>query len=75
MFTDSSGASRVYQSKGIQFERWDDDNHIFDKNGRRWRLSENHLTAENDQKLYRIATNRAFWFGWYSAYPQTRLVD
>jgi len=75
VFTDASGASRVYQSKGVQFERWDDDNHIFDKNGRRWRLSENHLTAENGQKLYRIATNRAFWFGWYSAYPQTRLVD
>ena len=38
-------------------------------------MSEQALTAEDGRTLPRIPAQRAFWFGWYAAFPHTRLVQ
>ena len=30
--------------------------------------------AEEGAELLRLSAQRAFWFGWFAAYPDTRLV-
>ncbi|NJK63096.1 MAG: DUF3179 domain-containing protein [Synechococcaceae cyanobacterium SM2_3_1] len=74
VLTDPSGANRVYESQGIQFATYDGDLTLEDSEGQTWKLSEDALTGPEDQKLQRLPAYRAFWFGWYSAYGQTRLV-
>ena len=44
------------------------------EDGRRWRLEEAALVAGDGTRLPRLPAHRAFWFGWLSAYPHTRLV-
>jgi len=72
--TDKSGAIRVYEDKGIKFVKWDQKNTVIDNQGAKWELSESRLTSEKGKILYRLPANRAFWFGWFSAYSHTRLV-
>ena len=74
VFTDSSGASRVYESKGKKFAAWDRVNTIKDSSNKTWTLTESKIESADGEILYRLPAHRAFWFGWYSAYPQTKLV-
>jgi hypothetical protein len=74
VLTDSSGANRVYQSGGVTFSSWDGDRSVTDRQGMSWTLSEDKLQAADGRTLNRLPAYRAFWFGWYSAYPHTRLV-
>ncbi len=74
VLTDPSGANRVYASGDVRFARWDGDRAAVDEAGTTWRLSEEALTASDGRRLPRLPAQRAFWFGWYAAYPQTRLV-
>ncbi len=73
--TDNSGAIRVYENNGVKFNQWDQKYQVVDENGLAWTLSESQLESENGDVLSRLPANRAFWFGWYSAYPHTRLVQ
>ena len=75
VLTDASGASRVYETGGLKFASWDGDSRVIDENGEAWRLDEAKLTSRDGGVLYRLPAHRAFWFGWYSAYRHTRLVD
>ena len=72
--TDKSGAIRVYENNGLEFKKWDQDQTVIDENNITWQLSESKLESENGKTLLRLPANRAFWFGWFSAYPHTRLV-
>ncbi len=72
--TDRSGASRVYESAGVRFKKWDKANTLKDDNGQTWTLTEQALVAESGWQLARIPAHRSFWFGWYAAHPSTRLV-
>jgi len=45
-----------------------------DAEGRSWALTEEALESPDGLLLPRLPAQRAFWFGWYAAYPQTRLV-
>lgn len=74
VLTDGSGANRVYESKGRVFARWDSEQVVVDGNGHRWSVHEDRLDSESGDQLRRLPAHRAFWFGWYSAYPDTRLV-
>lgn len=80
ILTDASGANRAYESGSIEFVEWDQRDVATDSTGRKWTVTETELVADNDQSnppqdpLTRIPSHRAFWFGWYSAYPETRLV-
>ncbi len=74
VLTDRSGANRVYRTGGLRFSEWDRGRALVDAAGTAWRLSEDRLRAGDGRELPRLAAQRAFWFGWYAAYPDTRLV-
>ena len=74
VLTDRSGANRVYATDGLRFTEWDRDRGLVDAAGDRWRLSEGELRAADGRRLPRLPAQRAFWFGWYAAYPDTRLT-
>ncbi len=74
VLTDQSGASRVYETRGRRFSRWDGQDGVWDENGGRWTLDEAGLSSPDQTSLRRLPAHRAFWFGWYAQYPDTRLV-
>jgi len=74
VLTDRSGANRVYETEGLSFSSWDRDHNVEDENGVLWVLSESELVASDGRSLARLPAQRAFWFGWYAAFPDTRLV-
>ncbi|MDA0206842.1 MAG: DUF3179 domain-containing protein [Acidobacteria bacterium] len=74
VLTDESGANRVYETQGQVFERWDSVQTAVDQRGVKWTLHEDRLESAAGDQLVRLPAHRAFWFGWYSAYPDTRLV-
>ena len=74
VLTDRSGASRVYESEGRRFAEWDGAAAVIDESGARWIVEEGALIGLAAQRLERLPAHRAFWFGWYARYPETRLV-
>jgi hypothetical protein len=74
VLTDRSGANRVYRTAGERFVGWDLDRAVTDTNGQTWILSEDRLVAADGRQLERLPAQRAFWFGWFAAFPDTRLV-
>ena len=74
VLTDPSGANRAYASGDVTFTSYDGDRSAQDGTGVTWTMEEHALTAEDGRVLHRIPAQRAFWFGWYAAFPHTRLV-
>ena len=74
VLTDASGASRVYESAGRRFARWDGASTAWDDGGSAWTVEEGALAGPAGERLERLPAHRAFWFGWYAQYPETRLV-
>ncbi len=73
--TDPSGANRVYETGEVRFVGYDGDAALTDSTGASWRLTEAQLTGADGRTLARLPAQRAFWFGWFSAFNRTRLVD
>ena len=74
VLTDPSGANRAYASEEVTFTGYDGDRSVRDGEGGKWTMNEHALSAEDGRVLHRIPAQRAFWFGWYGAFPHTRLV-
>ena len=74
VLTDPSGANRAYASEDVTFTGYDGDRSAEDSSGATWTMDEHALTAADGRVLHRIPAQRAFWFGWYAAFPHTRLV-
>ena len=74
VLTDPSGGNRAYASEDVTFTGYDGDRSAQDDSGTMWTMDEHALTAEDGRVLHRIPAQRAFWFGWYGAFPHTRLV-
>ena len=74
VLTDASGANRVYESRGVTFAGWNGEAVARDRGGRGWAVTETAISGPGGETLKRLPAHRAFWFGWYSAYPKTRLV-
>ena len=74
VLTDPSGANRAYASEDVTFARYDGDRSVEDSAGAIWTLDEHALTAEDGRAFRRLPAQRAFWFGWFAAFPNTRLV-
>jgi hypothetical protein len=74
VLTDASGANRVYESDQPRIESWDGESKARDATGQVWRVGEDSLRGPGDALRKRLPAHRAFWFGWYAAYPETRLV-
>jgi len=73
VFTDDSGASRVYRRGGVDFERFDG-LRATDSDGGTWAVEEHGLVSPQGTVLARLPAHRAFWFGWHSAYEDTELI-
>lgn len=74
VLTDASGANRVYAPGNVKFSHYDGDKLATDSQGQPWSVTEDALTGPGSQQLKRLPARRAFWFGWYAAYNDTRLV-
>lgn len=74
IFTDKSGANRVFETKGVAFKSYDGKESIRDESGKTWQLYEDKIVSEAGQTLERLPYHRAFWFGWHAAFPNTRLI-
>ena len=74
VLTDPSGANRAYASEDVTFTRYDGDRTAEDSTGMTWTMDEHALTSADGRVFQRIPAQRAFWFGWYAAFPNTRLV-
>ena len=71
--TDASGANRVFETGGRKFTAAPDDA-VVDERGERWRVTEPALVNERGEELVRLPGHRAFWFGWFAAFPDTELI-
>ncbi|MEM7085296.1 MAG: DUF3179 domain-containing protein [Bacteroidota bacterium] len=75
VFTDKSGAHRVYLTENIHFVGYDGGKTTTDSTGASWVLFEDHLKASSDQtRLELLPTHNAFWFGYRAAFPDVRLI-
>ena len=75
VLTDNSGANRVYDPKGLNFESYDRETLAVDGKGGEWQVKEQWLVSEDGTKLPRLPYHRAFWFGWRAAFPETQLIN
>lgn len=71
--TDASGANRVFETGGRRFAS-EPGAAVRDERGQLWRVSEPALVSERGEELARLPAHRAFWFGWFSAFPETQLI-
>jgi hypothetical protein len=74
VLTDTSGANRVYDARGLTLASWNGTDTARDHAGGVWKVSEARLTGPRSETRERLPAHRAFWFGWYATYPDTRLV-
>lgn len=74
VLTDKSGANRVYDSGQVKFRSYEN-NVVIDEQGKKWRVKPHALIDKNGTELTRLPAHRAFWFGWYSAHPDTTLIQ
>ena len=73
VLANSNGASRAYDAGTTTFTSWNRIDQAIDSTGKKWTVLEDALVSE-DQKLARMPSHNAFWFGWVSQFPETRLV-
>lgn len=74
VLTDASGANRVYDARDATFVSWNGTDTARDHDGGVWKVTESRLIGPRGEARERLPAHRAFWFGWYAAYPDTRLV-
>ena len=71
-----SGSVRIYRRGEQTFTPGARPGEIVDGQGRRWTVGEDALTVEGEgepARLERLPGHQAFWFGWYSFFPQSEL--
>ena len=67
-----SGAEvRAFERGDHTFAAGDDPDTLRDAAGNVWQVTEEAVLGPNGEHLERIAGHLAYWFGWYSFYPET----
>lgn len=75
VFTDKSGAHRVYLTEDVLFTEYDGHQTVIDATGVLWALYEGYLEAEvGGKRLALLPTHNAFWFGYKAAFPDVQLI-
>lgn len=74
VFTDKTGANRVYDALNLNFKQYDQYITATDARGNSWTIYEDRMENSSGEIRPRIHTFNAFWFGWQAAYPNTKLV-
>ena len=74
--TVAGGGSRAYDSQGLQLQ-FSAGGQFQSGDGRTWRLLEDALenTGDPSQRLPRLPSRDAYWFGWQAFYPHTELYS
>ena len=74
--TVAGGGVRAYDRDGMTFQT-DPDGQLQDDAGREWRVFEDALGNVEDpgQRLVRLPSRDAYWFGWQAFYPDTELYE
>ena len=73
VLTEPNGAARVYNAGDVKFKSWNSSNEAVDSDGQKWRVREDGLVL-GEQRLDRTPSHNAFWFGWVSQFPETKLI-
>ena len=71
--TDKSGGNRVYRAGDHSFKKLDK-GRLKAEDGVLWTVEEERLVSPGGEVLERLPYHRIFWFAWFNAYPETRLV-
>ncbi len=68
---DAGGEVRAYERGNRTFRPGAAPEILLDENGQAWRVTEDALTSPANEKFSRLGGHLAYWFGWFSFYPQT----
>jgi hypothetical protein len=74
VFTDPTGANRIYKSGGLRFRSLLPDGVAVTESNQKWQLTEDALVGDAGETLPRLPSHRAFWFGWFAQFPDTVLI-
>lgn len=75
VFTDRSGAHRVYLTGDVNFKEYNNKDGAIDEFGNYWTLKEDELINEfTGESLAIMPAHNAFWFGFKAAFPNTKLI-
>ena len=69
----ASRAVRAYERGARRFEAGPEPGALIDESGAAWRVTEESLAGPDGAALDRLPGHLAYWFGWFSFYPQTLL--
>ena len=70
---DSGGEVRAFERAELTFALGDDPDTLVDDAGGLWSVTEEALLGPGGERLERINGHLAYWFGWYSFYPETEV--
>ncbi len=74
VFTDKTGAHRVFKTSSIVFSKYDGNSTARDSDGNIWKIKENVMEGANGKILERFQSFNAFWFGYNAAFPEVTLI-
>ncbi len=72
VLTESNGSSRAYKIEEQIFESYQT-GILLDKENNTWLITDEYI-SHNEKQYHRIEAHESFWFAWYNAFPNTRLV-
>jgi hypothetical protein len=71
-----TGAVRAYERAGRRFAEGPGGTLVEPETGSRWEVAEEGLRARAEGDLLpRVAGHRAYWFGWYGAFPDAEVYE
>jgi hypothetical protein len=71
----AGGEVRAYQRGDEVFQPGSDPDSVLDSTGREWMITEEALVGSEGERLPRINGHLAYWFGWFSFFPNTDVYD
>ena len=76
ILTMAGGGSRAYDRQGMELQ-FSSEGQLQSDDGRAWRVLEDALESVDDpsQRLPRLPSRDAYWFGWQTFYPHTDLYS
>jgi len=74
-FEPGGAAVRAYQRGSHTFRQGDQPDQVVDEAGFVWAVTEDALRSPDGDTLARLGGHLAFWFGWYSFYPDTLVYE
>ena len=74
-FEPGGAAVRAYERGELTFSAGETDDTLLAEDGSIWTITEDALVNEDGDTLARLPGHLAFWFGWYSFYPDTLVYE